>query len=483
MLTISAELLHGTIRATGFEDTAITGDSGEGEWPPSPARLFAAFVAADGTARRQHVTGGRELKLLEGAGPPRILASPSSDVLRSSLRNRYVVVDRLHQDSKTRETGAVQEYVGRASTEVRPGTRLAPAHSTIAYTWDDLDADDEMLRALSLRAARIGYLGCGDSPVSISVSRAPAQGDDWWVPDQDGITVLPVPYEGLIENLDEAFERFLSGEGVRRAWVPNRYARYRPPGEEECGATEPIALWVRFAQRVNGRRLLAVTEALRLAVLEHYTREVAGGPEGVPSVLSGHGFQGSGYQHAHFVALPEVGFRHARGYLHGAAVVLPPRTPPVVVEGVRSCLWRVQVLARPGVFETRVRPYAGEPRPLAAVPSRWLGPSRRWVSATPVVHERFRRRGSSPEEVARWCHHAGVAASLLSCRVSSVPIGEGALSLSPSEVHREGKECRPYSHLEVAFDRPVAGPLILGGARQFGFGLMYPSDVKERGDA
>lgn len=474
MLTISVELLHSTIRATGSEDTSITGGTGRGEWPPSPARLFSALVAADSTGRRQHVTEGRELLLLERAAPPRILASPRDVVLQSSLRERFVVMDKTHIDNKTRMTAAVQEYPARTATAVRPGTRLAPASATVTYAWDDLEVDDGVLQALARRAARVGYLGCADSPVRVTVGTQEVGGREWWAPSDEGTVVLPVPYEGFVGALDDSFERFQSGEPVRRAWVPNRYVRYQPPGPPLEQAAEAVSLWVRFDPPVSGRRLLAVGESFRLAVLEHYTRHVAGDPDKVPSVLSGHGFDGNGYHHTYFIALPDVGHRHARGTLHGGAVVLPPGTAPEVVEGVRGVLWRMNVLAHPGVFETRVHVYGGEERPVSASPARWIGPSRRWVSATPVVHERFQRGGPHLEEVARWCTHAGVVGQPLRFRTATVPLIEGALALVPTEVYRAGKDRRPYSHLEVIFDRAVAGPLVLGGARQFGFGLMFP---------
>jgi len=75
MLAISVDLLHGTFRGASADDTALTGAGNDsGEWPPSPARLFAALVAADGTGPRQRVTDGSELLALEKAPPPSILA-------------------------------------------------------------------------------------------------------------------------------------------------------------------------------------------------------------------------------------------------------------------------------------------------------------------------------------------------------------------------------------------------------------------------
>ena len=47
MLAIAVEFLHGTFRGDP-DGTANTGRLQRGEWPPSPARLLAALVAADG---------------------------------------------------------------------------------------------------------------------------------------------------------------------------------------------------------------------------------------------------------------------------------------------------------------------------------------------------------------------------------------------------------------------------------------------------
>lgn len=474
MLAISVELLHGTIRATGATDDALTGTSHAGEWPPSPARLFSALVAADGTGARRRVTTGDELRLLERARPPRIVADGLGNVLVSPLRERFVIGDKLHVDNKTRQTLAVHEYVGRSPELVRPGVRLAPASPTVVYVWDDLDVDADMKHWLALRAARVAYLGCSDSPARVRVSTEPVDIAEAWTPHEEGQVLLPVPYEGFLDELDEAFRRASEGVAFRRAWIPNRYARYRPPGRQPAPSTGPTVVWLRFEPAVSGRRLLAVTESLRDTVLDRYGDGVGGTDDDVPSVLHGHGFGGSGYHQAYFLALPDVGHRHARGRLHGGAVVLPPGTPPEVIEGVRAALWRVTTLARPGVFRTSVRPYGGEARPVAATPSRWLGPARHWVSATPVMHERHHRDGPDLEEVRRWCEHAGVRQRPVWFRISRVPLVRGGLSLHPSEVYREGKQRGPYSHLEVIFEEPVSGPLVLGRARQFGFGLMVP---------
>lgn len=73
MLVVSVELLHGTFRGDP-DGTANTGGLSRGEWPPSPSRLFAALVAADGTGERCRVTDGSELRWFVRLPPPVIHA-------------------------------------------------------------------------------------------------------------------------------------------------------------------------------------------------------------------------------------------------------------------------------------------------------------------------------------------------------------------------------------------------------------------------
>lgn len=474
MLKVSVEFLHGTLRATSSFDTAMAGTASRdaAEWPPSPARLFSALVAADGTGGRSRVTDSTELLMVEAAPPPIIVADPEQQVLRSHVEDRYVVVDDHHE-------GSVQEYVGRASALVRPGVRMAPTIPRVDYIWDGLDLTGRHIRALAARAARIGYLGCADSPARVTVTeeaRPINEEGRMWRPQDDGRVVLPVPFTGALGELDRAYELWLSGQQVRRSWFRTQRARYRSPDQAPSTAPRPVVLWLCLSSTVPGRMVLSVTEALRDSVLELYEAHVAGSRDEVPPVLHGHGYQTPGYQHAHWLALPHVGYRHAKGSIHGVAVWLPAQTDPTVIEGLRTALWHLRTLTRPGWFKVGIDMHTGQQRPWAANPQRWRGPARRWISAFPVVHERWQRPGPCLEEISRWCRNAGLAADPVDFRLCRVPLIQGGVTLRPHEVARKGKPARPFSHLEVTFAQPVRGPIVLGRMRQFGLGLMAPAD-------
>ena len=148
MLAISVELLHNTFRGDEH-GTANTGRLSCGEWPPSPARLYAALIAGDGTGANCRLTDGSELEWFEKLPPPVIHAHP--DPWHQSLETRFVV---KHEGSyskerqKGRPTGVKvhMEYVGRTGAQQRAGVRVAPRYPRIVYEWPE--AQPEVVNSL-----------------------------------------------------------------------------------------------------------------------------------------------------------------------------------------------------------------------------------------------------------------------------------------------------------------------------------------------
>ena len=163
---------------------------------------------------------------------------------------------------------------------------------------------------------------------------------------------------------------------------------------------------------------------------------------------------------------PDVGFQHSKGRIHGLALWLPELESVERLQ-VRGAALAVRRLTGRGVDVT-VMPREDEPRPVAANPDRWCGSSRRWATPFPAIHERRGRLDLA--EVARWCEHAGLPAPI-AFRSTRGPLVRGAVDLAPAEVNLPGKPGLPYSHLELLFEKPVVGPVVIGAGRQRGFGL------------
>ncbi len=469
MLSISVELLHGTFRGDP-DGSANTGRLSRGEWPPSPARLFAAFVAADGTGEACRVTDGAELEWFERLPPPVIHADRHRSHQR--LRLRYVVQHR--QRGRGVAKRAHHEYVGRSGALSRAGVRVAPRSPHIVYSWVGEPPEDAILTALQRRAARVGYLGASDSPVRVRVttgtlpSKAAA---DAFVPNCEGDLVINVTRPGDVGRWDRLYAQWTArGASVSRSQFPALMhpSAYRSPLSEEPRDRGEVVAWLRLAAAVSGRRVSAVTALFKEAVLSQHQR-LHGTP---PAVLHGHGFSGTGYEVARYLALPDVGHPRSRGRVHGLALWLPPGCDSMVRRMARDAAFSILRLSGRGV-DVDVAPRDYEARPFAARPDRWQRPSRGWGTAIPAIHER--RRPLDLAEVARWCRHAGLP-DPVAFRSARAPLVPGAPDLAPVEVNRPGRPALPYSHVELWFDQAIPGPVVVGAGRQRGFGLCAPLD-------
>ena len=464
MLAISVELLHGTFRGDP-DGTASTGRQAQGEWPPSPARVFAALVAADGTRQECRVTKGTELTWIEQLAPPVIHAD--EERWEQRLEPRYVV---RHEGSASKS--AHQEYVGRSGALNRSGVRVAPRDPRVVYAWNVESPGRVITDALRLRAARVGYLGASDSPVRMRVmTRMPphAGGERAFIPEPRGDTVINVTRRGHLDVLDRMYDEWRErGAAVSRQQFPALVhgVQYRSPGAAEPIDKGAVVAWLRLRSAVSGRRISTVTALFKEAVLSRH-QSIHGEP---PPVLHGHGFSTKGYEIARYLALPDVGSRWSRGRIHGLALWMPPGCDPVERRKAGDAALAISRLIGHGV-DVSVVPRDDEKRPFAAAPARWEQESYRWATAVPAIHER--RRVLDLAEVVRWCRHAGLPEPV-AFRSARTPLAAGALDLAPVEVNRPGRPALPYSHVELLFDRPVAGPVVIGSGRQRGFGLCVP---------
>lgn len=462
MLVLSVEFLFSTFRGDP-DGTANTGRLSKSEWPPAPSRLFAALVAADGTGQRCRVTDGSELLWMEGLPAPLIYADPT--VCNQPLRPRYVV-----RQTGRPAKGTHQEYVARSGALFRPGVRVSARNPNVVYRWD-VEVPDAVLESLRRRAARIGYLGTADSPARLRFETRMPQSipEHVFKPDSHGDLALGAPRPGDVRILDQMYEQWRDrGASVARSQFPalQHEALYRSPRPIVRPNSGEVVAWLRLGRAVSGRRVTALTALFKEAVLSQHQR-IHGDP---PAVLHGHGFAERGYEIARFLALPDAGYPHSRGRIHGLALWMPQISDASTHRRARDAAFSIRRLTGQGVDVT-VAPREDENRPMAANPKRWLARSSRWATTFPAIHE---RHGTLDlQELSRWCQHAGLPKPV-AFRSSRTPFVTGAADLAPVEVNRPGKPGLPYSHVELEFAEAVAGPVVIGGGRQRGFGLCVP---------
>jgi CRISPR-associated protein Csb2 len=479
-LNITVQLLSGSY------DAAEVGDRERPEWPPHPARLFCALVAA---ARGEDDRAA--LRWLEAQPAPHVVAAGQPQEGRHAA---YVVTNVLSQK------GGSQTHPGRTNG-LRTRTRAVPATAWMRVEWPG-DAGCERVAALDRMARRIPYLGrsTGIALVGASADGSPEGGAgsgplDETLPDADALVrfepcglldaemSVRVPYPGFLGDLDAQFE------AGRPAWEASRYHGYRrvavvsppeagPPRAGSMSAPVPVpsvyedVVVFRFAGlRPDARLAVRFTEALRRASLA-----VAG--DDAPEALHGHGADGR--PHVAFLALPDVGSQHADGHLLGLAVAVPHLPAPerqAVIRAVlglrRPDLHEVVELGIPGLGKIELIYQPGLVRPWGAAPERWRKGSRRWISATPVVLDRHPKNPSKTEAEVLSCLRTVGLPEPAGLTISVEPLMPGAARLRPLDLPQRCHK-KLFRHVAVTFDRVVNGPILVGAGRYLGVGLLAP---------
>ncbi|MEU7587079.1 type I-U CRISPR-associated protein Csb2 [Micromonospora sp. NPDC049230] len=445
------------------------------EWPPHPARLFCALVASaehDPDAPGFEADG-EALRWLEAAGAPLVLAA-AADQVPASLRSGYVVTN-----ARDGESGSTV-WPGRTNRDFRRVGALPP-DDRIAFVWPEASAPDGVLWRLSRLARRVPYVGRSTSSAQVevldeTVDRRPSQVTYRPVTiGARGSVSVRVPYPGYLADLRDAYAQ------GHRAWEMSEELAYSclpaddnaSPFVGEPGPYEELLVWpaARGQVPVGGDALLTVTELLRRVAISRIK-------DPVPAQASGHGADDR--PHLAFVPLLDVGHPHADGHLLGVGVAVPRDIEPddrlAILRGLlgesgqdpirelRGATQRIR-LADPGV------PSQG----WGLDPYRWTSRDgvRRWVTATPVMLDRYPGR-RDPAEV--------VAESLVTARypepasvtVLEGPLPQGAVTRPRRGTIPAGRDRRPLLHCRIEFPTPVRGPVIAGALRYLGCGLFIP---------
>jgi CRISPR-associated protein Csb2 len=332
--------------------------------------------------------------------------------------------------------------------------------------------------------------------VRVASARTPADMDAWHArrtaPVRRDGTVAAAPYVPPVPLGDEvAYIHGLDAAALASA----------PFDPEWWGDMLIVAVdRVRSQDLPKAPATFALARAMRKALLDTYGPE--GTPEEAPAVLRGR----AGQPHAAFVPLSFVAEPEPRGPEHpaaargaafadgrtlGVAVILPhpARVADVAHQRleVEAGLSRLLGLAGHKAVVVRV-PGVGpvwlglpDSRRVADTlrEARYRRPSTRWSTVTPIVHSRYLpRKGEQAlfEQVAAECSDVGLPAPAR-VAVRRAPRLRGA----PGPIDGRGLPGSwtgplrgPQAHLDLWFEEPVRGPVLLGRARHFGLGLCLP---------
>lgn len=447
------------------------------EWPPSWMRLFSALVS---------VAEDRDDGLLEV-----LEAAPAPDLhfdaaVESSVRDAYVPTNRVLDGGHT-------TLIGRTNSD-RSWARSLMRDPRIVYRWPDLElqpADHDRLVEL---CRSIPYFGRSTSPALIEVIDGDDLGEatlrsrpeDLTAKTFEYATTVRSPYPGSLAALRDAHERkYLHGE-AGDPWATGRGIDYGVVSTVDTteaaqrGPYHQVVVYRLLGAQIDGRNTVRVAHAMRRAVMSRADAHLA--------TLHGH-HDGDIVQCA-FLGLPFVhaNQRHADGHLLGMAVAVPELSPDemrVLANALPAVGEAFEVTAGPiGLLRLqRVSPVEAERLPASLRPRRWTRPSRNWVTATPVVMDRFLKNGESVHDAVREAVRNARLPEPASIEVSRRPLVPGALDLKPRETLRRPADngIRPYRHVRIQFSMAVEGPVVVGSMRHYGLGLFVPDEGPSRG--
>jgi CRISPR-associated protein Csb2 len=379
VFAVAVELLTGRYTAMQFNDRDLP------EWPPHPARLFSAMVAAWADNDEPDPAERSALRWLEDQEAPTIRCGrghernvvthfvPVNDAtalmrdLSNSYRGVSAAVETLRReeasgDSRSTQrartalakakakavadaakagqpTGRETESVLRSVLQVLPENRgkqgrnyptILPEESTVWFIWADAQPTDQQFRVLDGLLGRVGRVGHSSTFVSCRcVIEAP---EPTWVPGAESNGArLRVPRTGSLSALEDAYT---THRGEEPRTLPAGMVNYGPPGDDAKESRPPLLGGDWYILGIKGKRLpyagraLALTRAVRNALLAH-------SDQAPPPFISGHqethGRSGATppleRPHLAIVPLINAGNRYSDGAIFGIALVLPRECP------------------------------------------------------------------------------------------------------------------------------------------------------------
>jgi CRISPR-associated protein Csb2 len=472
MFALRVTYLTGRVYSAVFSD----GDTRvEPEWPPHPSRLFSALVSAWGE-------GGAEAELrpaldwLRQQEAPQICAGEAT---ARRLVEAYVPVnDVLALPKKALKKLLLPEDRSRKPRTFPSASLTSP---DVYFVWP-AEPPGELLLSLKTILRRTCSIGHSASLVAVEIAPEVPESRDHtvWIPNSVDGQRMRITSPGRLEELVESFARFERNPSKTNrpsAGASTLYS-YRKASAQPA-ALGAFGRMIVF-RRVSGPRgglvsTLSLTAALRGAFMKF-------APQPAPEFISGHALRSSEEQptrserpHLAFVPLPFTGFPHSTGDVMGLAVLLPRTLSPEEEEVCWTTAGEIsELVTKWGKWNVEITD--AEEQKHTLLPETWSNPASVWSTVTPLVFDRFPKDpyGAEAEQTVRNAFIRVGVPEPDEIELHYNPWHEGVPKAPyfPAAPGRPGKPRRYHCHVMVRFDRPIAGPVVAGAGRFYGYGLF-----------
>ncbi len=488
---------------------------GSGDWPPAPARLFQAFVAAASIGRRIDNNDREALLWLERQKPPTILAPFAK---RQKASNPYMPnndLDTLLALELAREsTRCAKEAYKKAYKESlvikRTQSWLFNSEIPVIYLWEETD-NLKMMDCTKAIANHLYQLGRGvdfawaetqvlteeDTAAMIS-----AHGGQIYRPIGEGEGGYATPTEGSLDSLQSRYEAFLNrlraspNQGKAELMFPNQprfvQIRYNTP---------PVRLHYEIRSLTKSQLKsfdpaqagFLVQRVIRFAA-KKLIDSLPDKKEAIEKFLIGRNASSlDAFRRVRVFAVPTLRYQGDRA-IRRIAVEIPANCP-LRVDDLEWAFNGISPLAE----ESKSDGVKGTlpmlvPATNHTMFERYYHEASIWRSETPLALP-IQRRRIDPDKLAD--ERKGGKERILeedsACRAVFSALRHANINIRPNavQVQREpyavqGTKAEAFAvgtrfskhalwHVKLTFQKPVSGPLILGDGRFQGLGLMVPN--------
>ncbi len=460
------------------------------EWPPHPARVYMALVAAHAEAppeTESHRQAELEaLRWLEELDPPEVAASESDP---RGIVTHYVPPNDFESKRQQDALQLIPQF--RTNRQPRTFPSVRPREECVYLIWPHAAANGhaDALQRLCRRVTRIGH---SSSLVQLWLADESPSALPRWIPSNgNSQRRLRICSPGLFDQLAADFDA-----GIRPSigtW--QGYQRADADGRPLPGTIWQDELLVLAIRPIESHHrwltlpaTLAIARRFREALISNADRA---GLLPLPEWISGHQPGGQPTEQPHLAIFPLafVGREHADGHLLGLGLAIPTQT---AVDQRRTLLKLVRQtrelkLGRLGRWHLAELTWEAPPWNLQS--AAWTGGdsgARCWGSVTPIVfdrHPKARNRAAAEPQaaasVAQACERIGLPRPATVEILSVSPhLGTPASHEFPRLARKDGAQ-RQHRHVRLRFDQPVRGPVAIGAGRYRGYGFCRPLREKE----